>query len=612
MAKIIEKQFNTDIGSIVSGAIDKFTTIRRNIYAKQENDFLNEVSNNGMSWNQQKAWYENFVSYLTDEPYMDTDYLTEVKDRLANVNKNLRYYNYNEKVKQWDTEYNQKLITIGDYIQYLSQEQSSTSDPTLNESITTALNSMKKQKFDMGERAYTDRVTWENKLGDSTTVMKNLTDLQNKRAQMVATGADADRVNLYNNLIAQTQNELVTRKINTTALGLTNVINTAQSPADILTAYNNTINASDTGIPVTIGGITYNNEQDYWNSVKNKYVQDTSASGLLASINSRYTDKLKALDNIGLISSSDFQSVSSELDKLASSPEYQAIAPQLLNLKKNILTTWGSKAADEILSKFSVDYDFNKASTALDKLTVLGIDVSTYKNTLIQNQNTLITARVQERAQTENITTPEAAAKAVKEEANKPVSEIPTPESVVAGQIPIPAKGATQSNVSVPSPKNEPIVQPAPTEKIAEGTIQINSDTKQVEVYKAGAWIPYNTNLATTTPAIVNPPVSTSANTESSNKAYVYNQKSYAYGTGPLANQYPTTSGYPTVKPSQTTVTTKQSKSSYTGNSVVDYLKSIGQSSDKASRTKLATQYGITDYTGTASQNTKLLNLLRK
>lgn len=46
--------------------------------------------------------------------------------------------------------------------------------------------------------------------------------------------------------------------------------------------------------------------------------------------------------------------------------------------------------------------------------------------------------------------------------------------------------------------------------------------------------------------------------------------------------------------------------------SIVNYLKSINQPSSFAHRAKLAKQYGIKMYVGTASQNTKLLNLLRK
>jgi hypothetical protein len=46
--------------------------------------------------------------------------------------------------------------------------------------------------------------------------------------------------------------------------------------------------------------------------------------------------------------------------------------------------------------------------------------------------------------------------------------------------------------------------------------------------------------------------------------------------------------------------------------SIVDALDSIGVDSSKTFRTKIAKKNGISDYTGTASQNTKLLNLLKK
>lgn len=46
--------------------------------------------------------------------------------------------------------------------------------------------------------------------------------------------------------------------------------------------------------------------------------------------------------------------------------------------------------------------------------------------------------------------------------------------------------------------------------------------------------------------------------------------------------------------------------------SIVDYLKKTGQDSSFANRKRLATMHGIKDYKGTASQNTKLLNILNK
>ena len=48
-----------------------------------------------------------------------------------------------------------------------------------------------------------------------------------------------------------------------------------------------------------------------------------------------------------------------------------------------------------------------------------------------------------------------------------------------------------------------------------------------------------------------------------------------------------------------------------TDTSIVDYLKSQGQDSSYNNRKKIASQYGISNYTGSASQNTKLLQMLK-
>lgn len=57
--------------------------------------------------------------------------------------------------------------------------------------------------------------------------------------------------------------------------------------------------------------------------------------------------------------------------------------------------------------------------------------------------------------------------------------------------------------------------------------------------------------------------------------------------------------------------TPKPSQSGYRGNSIVDYLKSVGRSSSFQSRRILARRHGIEPYSGTASQNAKLLRILR-
>ena len=73
-----------------------------------------------------------------------------------------------------------------------------------------------------------------------------------------------------------------------------------------------------------------------------------------------------------------------------------------------------------------------------------------------------------------------------------------------------------------------------------------------------------------------------------------------------------------TAKPKATAKTTPKTnsktikKTNYKGNSIVDGLKSVGVNSSYDNRKKLAQANGIKNYTGTASQNTALLNKLKK
>src|SRR5690625_3622503 len=66
-----------------------------------------------------------------------------------------------------------------------------------------------------------------------------------------------------------------------------------------------------------------------------------------------------------------------------------------------------------------------------------------------------------------------------------------------------------------------------------------------------------------------------------------------------------TNTSKPVKKPS------KAQKTTYKGNSIVEYLQSIGQPSSFNHRKKLAQKHGIKNYTGTASQNLRLLRILR-
>lgn len=89
----------------------------------------------------------------------------------------------------------------------------------------------------------------------------------------------------------------------------------------------------------------------------------------------------------------------------------------------------------------------------------------------------------------------------------------------------------------------------------------------------------------------------------------VSNYKTYRYIAKFVRPNYTTPTPTPTPTPDNSNYYPK-----YTGktNSIVDALKSLGIDSSSANRKKIASANGISNYSGTASQNIKMLNLLKQ
>lgn len=141
------------------------------------------------------------------------------------------------------------------------------------------------------------------------------------------------------------------------------------------------------------------------------------------------------------------------------------------------------------------------------------------------------------------------------------------------------------------------------TEKVATGTENLmNKSTENTETILST--LDKNTNDITTGIDSLSSQV---ANT-SSKVSTVNNTVNKTYQT--LKQKATSTSS--ASKTASKTVKYFNKITSYKGNSFVDALKKRGVSSSLSYRKKIAKANGIKNYTGTASQNTKLLNLMKK
>lgn len=114
-----------------------------------------------------------------------------------------------------------------------------------------------------------------------------------------------------------------------------------------------------------------------------------------------------------------------------------------------------------------------------------------------------------------------------------------------------------------------------------------------------------------------NAPTSTSYVAPPSRGEYMDNEEQYqadmdSYLSGEPVPRTSIDAPRPTTIPQVAAAAPSVTLNPYEGVSIVDFLKAQGKASDKASRAELARKLGISDYNFTGTQNTELMNLIRK
>ena len=461
MAKVIEKQFTVDLGTVVNNAIDSYVTQRKNEYIKTENKFIDEVLSNGMSYDQQLAWYEDFVKRLQSANFPDSQYLQEVQQRMAMVKKNLRYHKFNEKMRQATAKYNAQKISIDDYIQQLENQKLNTTDPALLDTINKQIDTATASKIELENTALRDRVTWQNKVGNISTLSKNLNDLQRRKASLVATNNNPVLNTLLDNLINQTQREIVNRKVTSKLFDFNRVVSTSTNPIDVVNTINNYINEAGTDIPVTINNQFYNSERDYWNKEKINFLTNPK-SGFIPMLTKIYGNQVNTLSDTGLLTVDALSQINNQIKSLEQSPDIQPILPQLESFRTDILNKSASSLATKIIDEYNTDTDYTKAMTKLNKMySLLGTDISGYQNQLIRTQAEANLSDIQDYAKMKNITYAqakrelEANPQLTSNQAFTPVNLVKKESPQVEKPTPPPATPTT----STPTTSNQPPVQ---------------------------------------------------------------------------------------------------------------------------------------------------------
>jgi hypothetical protein len=374
MAINLQNTISFDLGTAVTARLEAFKKSRSDLQVRDEISFLQQVADKGLSYAEQLAFRQAQLEREDKRTVPDQDYIKSLKKEIQDVTKLARY----EKVR---ADYKSSLndVTTGkksyeSHLQFLNSQLDNVSDPDLKTEIQGQIydTQTKIQQADLD--LIQNEITMA--LSDKSLDILNTAIDAVKKQKATALGAGDTRLAQAWDLKLQSMEQ---SKI---SIGVENKVNQLvslksrqASATDYLTDLSDMISGASTSTPVTIDGVRYGSEQEFWTQQRDKYI----STNFFSDVTKEYSDYIEGIGSkLGQVSNTILNNIQTQFATLASRPELAPFATRLETAKTAALSNAVAYNANAILNQYAVDNDYAKATTALEQLQkTYGIDQTT-------------------------------------------------------------------------------------------------------------------------------------------------------------------------------------------------------------------------------------------
>lgn len=395
MALEKEPSFVISLGEIVNTRLQAYSKTVTAIRAKQDADFSSKVAELGLTYDQQATYYKTRLDAEKKSDFPDESYIETLTSNFDNLNKLARYQDFQDKYKNDLDAYSTGKLDIGSLITEVTNAMNNETDQTNKNSMRDELSKLKTQQFTSFQNVLTNKISLAENDQSIPTLNDMLGQVQTLQSEALASGNEelAGSYALQAQKIKSDVSSItVQKKTNDITLA---TINGNIKSGDKLSQLQNLVNGADANSPVTIGGVRYNSEKDYWAGQQNAYLSG-NGSGLFGDIAKDINTEMTATLNVsaahssnGAIPFSDLINVNNTFSTLLANPAVGPYADRINGVKVSILSNASATNVNAINAEYGVSGDYSKAMQDFTNLeTITGINQATNKQILIGNEAT--------------------------------------------------------------------------------------------------------------------------------------------------------------------------------------------------------------------------------
>ncbi len=365
----------------VSGVMKMYQGQIASRNAQDESQFLKLVLDQHMPLEDQLAYREGQLKRVSDDRDESLRIGKEVKALRSLVEQQTFADDYTEKLST----FNAGAASIDSVINWLNESKLTAEDPDVLAKIDAELVAREKDRFTINQNVIQNQTDYA--LKDKTDLILN--------QQIARIGTERNKA-----LLADNKELVSTYDLHLLVLNKAKAENSIEkdiknfsvatitgyaTAASTLDAFNQKMAAASATGSVKIGDVTYNSPQEFWKFKRDSFVADQSDNGFFQRFNTEQKNLINTKFSQGTLSVSDLQAISKNYNDLSSRSELQSYAPIISMVRQDSLQTGANLLGDNIVTKFTQDYDLNKAVQGLTAIKTLGVNTDNSLNKIIQS-----------------------------------------------------------------------------------------------------------------------------------------------------------------------------------------------------------------------------------
>lgn len=347
---------------IINSGLSAVSIVEKRERAVKEARFHQVVSEQGLSYTDQLERRQEMKNQELNQVTPDAEYLAQLDTEIANLRKLRRFENLREDYYDaYDNLVagNSNLKEFRDFISGVLKQET---DPEVREEYRKELSDVNKQIASEEIATLNNRVSLAQQDGTEAILRKTIRDVEKRQAFAKSNGND-EEATAWDVTLSSLNKQLSQKRIEDSIhdISFENFKNGGSVGAMAkLQKLDSIIKSANSKAPVTVDGVTYDSEKDFWTQARNSYI---AGNGIIRDMSNFFNeveseikekvDTVSALNKFGFVPTNTLDKIQEDYKSLANRREFEPFLERL-SASQTAALAYGVDKSAEALTQASV------------------------------------------------------------------------------------------------------------------------------------------------------------------------------------------------------------------------------------------------------------------